>query len=139
MGEGRILKSIGNNSALVCIDSYENSVLAGRFYSNGAERWETFGSAMDFLVKMESILDALNFPQSFNSIRHFNKKVIPESKEPDSGESGTGKIATFDIRVLFRQNASWQGSVKWLEGRQEESFRSVLELMLLVHSALKSD
>jgi hypothetical protein len=40
------------------------------------------------------------------------------------------------VRVLFRQNASWQGSVTWMEGRQEESFRSALELLLLMKSAL---
>ena len=47
-----------------------------------------------------------------------------------------GKVATFFIRVLFRQNASWQGSVFWHEGKQEERFRSVLELLLLINSAL---
>jgi hypothetical protein len=40
------------------------------------------------------------------------------------------------VRVLFRQNASWQGSLTWLEEGKEESFRSVLELLLLMHSAL---
>ena len=39
------------------------------------------------------------------------------------------------MRVIFRQNASWQGSVTWLEEEKEENFRSVLELVLLMHSA----
>lgn len=34
----------------------------------------------------------------------------------------------FYIRVLFRQNATWQGSVEWPEGRRRVNFRSVLEL-----------
>jgi len=41
-----------------------------------------------------------------------------------------------NARILFRQNASWQGSVVWVEGRQEERFRSALELVLLMDSAL---
>ena len=48
----------------------------------------------------------------------------------------TGKLATFALRILFRQNASWQGSVTWLEGGQEQSFRSVLELVMLFSNAL---
>ena len=46
-------------------------------------------------------------------------------------------MATFAVRVLFRQNASWQGEVTWLEGKREESFRSVLELILLMDGALQ--
>ena len=42
------------------------------------------------------------------------------------------------VRILFRQNASWQGSVLWREGGQEERFRSALELVLLMDSALRT-
>ena len=31
---------------------------------------------------------------------------------------------TFIIRVQHRQNASWQGSVQWVEGGKEQHFRS---------------
>ena len=48
-----------------------------------------------------------------------------------------GELATFAVRIIFRQNASWQGSVVWLEGEREESFRSALELVLLMDSALR--
>ena len=48
----------------------------------------------------------------------------------------TGAKATFVVRVLFRQHTSWQGSVAWLEGHNEETFRSVLELVMLMDSAL---
>ena len=41
------------------------------------------------------------------------------------------------VRILFRQNASWQGTVLWSEGGQEERFRSALELALLLDSALE--
>ena len=51
-------------------------------------------------------------------------------------ERRTGRRATFAVRVLFRQNATWQGSVTWMEKNQEESFRSVLELLLLMNSAV---
>lgn len=40
--------------------------------------------------------------------------------------------------MIFRQHTSWQGVVIWLEQQMEQSFRSVLELILLMDSALRS-
>ena len=50
-----------------------------------------------------------------------------------------GELATFIVKVLFRQHSSWQGSVVWQEEKCEEPFRSVLELVLLLESALSGD
>ena len=50
-----------------------------------------------------------------------------------------GKEATFYLKVLFRQNASWQGTVKWMETGQEEPFRSVLELLLMMDNTTSRD
>jgi hypothetical protein len=49
-----------------------------------------------------------------------------------------GKLATFSMRLLFRQNASWQGSVYWHEGKSDENFRSALELLFLMDSAIST-
>ena len=43
----------------------------------------------------------------------------------------------FYIRVLFRQNATWQGSVEWPEGRRRMNFRSALELGEMILEALE--
>ena len=43
-------------------------------------------------------------------------------------------IATFNISVLFRQNASWQGSIVWVEKAAESQFRSVFELITQIDS-----
>ena len=64
----------------------------------------------------------------------------PVLEPPVEGVTGLapqkGKKATFLIRILFRQHASWQGSVTWLEGGGEQTFRSVMELIHLMDSAL---
>lgn len=36
---------------------------------------------------------------------------------------------TFELEVLFRQNFSWQGRLRWPEKGTETTFRSVLELI----------
>ena len=43
---------------------------------------------------------------------------------------------TFVIKILNRQNATWQGSVSWNEENQEQYFRSALELLKLIDGAL---
>lgn len=43
---------------------------------------------------------------------------------------------TFIIRILERQNATWQGSVTWIEEQREQNFRSALELLKLIDGAL---
>ena len=45
-------------------------------------------------------------------------------------------IATFQISILFRQNASWQGNVLWVDENMESQFRSALELVSLMDNAL---
>lgn len=42
---------------------------------------------------------------------------------------------TFAVRPMFRENHTLQGSVSWMEGRQQKNFRSFLELLFLMMSA----
>ena len=44
---------------------------------------------------------------------------------------------SFFIRILFRQNASWQGEIQWMEGQKTRRFRSALEMMALIHEAVE--
>lgn len=55
-----------------------------------------------------------------------------------AGELTRGNLATFEMRILFRQNASWQGELLWMEKNARQSFRSVLELITLMDSALRA-
>ena len=45
-----------------------------------------------------------------------------------------GMLATLKTRVMFRQNAEWQGNARWLEEDLCEDFSSVIELMMLIDS-----
>ena len=89
-------------------------------------------------VMMERLLDATKFPQAFSTPRAFGGDAAGRGGAAAGTGPKTGKLATFTVRVIFRQNASWQGSVSWLEGENEQRFRSVLELLLLLDSALTS-
>ena len=43
---------------------------------------------------------------------------------------------TFVVKILDRQNATWQGEVTWIEEQKVQHFRSALELLKLIDGAL---
>lgn len=133
-------KAWGNQyrATRVCIDSYAGSVPSGRICNPGITGELTFNSMIGFLLNMEELLDQMLFPQSFAVSRTFaSPPAAVACAAFGSKEEPTGKLATFVVRVLFRQSASWQGSVTWEEAGREENFRSALELLLLMDGALK--
>ena len=120
---------------VICVDSYEDKILEGRIYNVLRDSSVPFKSAVDILVKLEMLLDEAKLVQSYSVKRVFT----PNSANGSIVQAGSvedGKLATFSLKLLFRQNASWQGSVLWCDGNSEESFRSVLELLLLMDNAL---
>ena len=46
------------------------------------------------------------------------------------------EAGTFIIKIYNRQNATWQGSVTWVEEHREQKFRSALELLKLIDGAM---
>lgn len=121
----------------LCVDSFDGGVSKGFYYHAKLDKGgSTFNSLAQFLVGAEILFDSMNFPQSYTAKRSFAtiQEVEPQGRPAPCKQRG--KLATFDIRVLFRQHASWQGSVIWVEKNSEEYFRSVLELILLIDSAL---
>ena len=133
-------KATGNQyrTTMVCIDSYRDQILDGRLSNPYHDGTVPFHGLMQFIVKMEDLLDDMNFPQPYTENRVF-APVEPKTAVVNALETAPeGAAATFAVKVLFRQNASWQGSVTWLDEGREESFRSALELFLLMDSALQS-
>ena len=122
-------------TTFVCVDSYNHGILQGRFYNPYTGNSQSFESLSDFLFKTEQMLDEMEFPKAFTVTRTFASPPKKPLWAPDSHRE-PGKCATFALRILFRQNASWQGSVTWVENKQEQSFRSVLELIFLFDNAL---
>lgn len=121
----------------LCVDFYEQGVWRGRWYHPGLPGGgRKFSSLTQFLAGAEALWDGMNFPQSFTARRSFLPLPSAGGGEDSGAEPGTGARGTFIIRCLFRQNTSWQGSVRWMEGQGEQTFRSVLELILLIDSAL---
>lgn len=121
----------------VCVDSYADREMRGRaFHPLFGEGGRRFPSMMQLLVDLDSAMDEANCPQSFTSHRTFARSQEGGAVEACMQGRESGRLATFAIRMLFRQHASWQGTVTWVESGAEEAFRSVLELLFLLDSAL---
>ena len=135
------VKKWGNEyrTTTICVDSYDKSVPMGRFYNPCCPEGVHFYGVIDLIKKMETMLDENNIVQSFSALRSFAGKPVANMSGSPGETAYKGKVATFATNVLFRQNTSWQGSVSWLEGKREETFRSVLELLLLIDSAVSEE
>lgn len=45
----------------------------------------------------------------------------------------------FVLQIISNQNATWQGTVTWMDSNRQESFRSALEMIKLLDSAVEEN
>lgn len=99
----------------------------------------------DMLLKMDSFFDQIQFPMASTESRHFTK-VSRRTGRKESVRlmqnpkiiQNRGEQATFIIQVQYRQNSTWQGKIVWAEENKTQHFRSALELLKLIDSAIAS-
>ena len=60
-------------------------------------------------------------------------------RDEQDSKNLVGHKASFIVRVTIRQNATWQGSISWTERGVTKHFRSALELIKLIDSALDEE
>lgn len=135
------------NSSRICIDDYHQGDIYGRIYHVSLDQPIYFHGLLSLVREMDQHLDAYDFPQAGMQLRSFSTKESNMASREDqaavvthfSKEYIRGKLATFRTRILYRQNATWQGSIRWMEGDKEEKFRSVLEMMMLMDSCFTGE
>ncbi len=114
---------------IICVDSYEKRILRGRLNGKGPEEME-FSSLADLLVKLEDQPAEAQASETEFYLDPPKQQLSPIRK---------GAKATFELQILFKQHNSWQGLLKWREKNIEQSFKSVLELILLMDTALEDN
>ena len=123
---------------LVCLDSSS----AGRFFSPHLSREVRFSSLSDFLMLADS--QCIKPTLSQNSVRQYAFGDVYEAAlETDTPEgfnaitlNSRGEMATFLVTIHQRNHATWQGSIRWVEGKTEAYFRSAIELLRIMYSVL---
>ena len=127
-------------TSIIRVYHYEDKNPSGVFYNRYYGHEMAFGNLTRLLLLMEDMMDEMDCPQASVKSRRFTKEPkqlerfsMAQQQLPQSDEKA---IATFTVKVLFRQGASWQGKLIWKESKQEMPFRSALEMVKLMDSAL---
>ena len=125
-------------TSVIKVISYEQKNLKGLLVNPYFGQEVYFGSLPQLIFLVEGMLDDLNCPQKGMESRNFRKDDAPAQKIVKNvpQEAAGPVLASFKLNILFRQNASWQGSVIWMEKGMESQFRSLLELIMLMDSVL---
>ena len=113
MKENRMLP-IGTETFRIFVDEAEDGVIRGRVSGGTLPEETLFRSLSRLILLLEEQLDTGGAPKA---------SPIKCTETP-----------TFELDILFRQNYSWQGRLRWTKGGKEAAFRSVLEL--LIHPTL---
>jgi hypothetical protein len=101
-------------------------------------------SIWELIKTIDSDIASNRFPQ--NGIQYRSWGIQPATKPrgkvvsieaAKNGAPADPCNPTFIVQVLYRQNATWQGTIQWIEGRQTRQYRSVNELLKLMDEALE--
>lgn len=138
---------------LIRIYSYENTILTGSITNAYLNQTFFFHDVLEMASILEQIYDTLSFPQSSLSYRSFrptNRKHKQDSTYMKAGGDfmnmnkmppeleNTPEKASFLVHVQFRQHATWQGNITWVDKGVTQQFRSVLEMIRLMTDAVES-
>ena len=126
----------------ICVDEYDHHSVLGRIYYPENEKPVHFNEIGRLFIEIDRILDEIHFPESSTSGRSFKVPIQNRLKSKEKASMKKMKIqqkggkGTFVVQVQFRQHATWQGKVLWAEKNETVNFRSALELLKLIDSAL---
>lgn len=120
----------------VAITSYTHKVPCGSLSSPFYAQTMYFHSLFELILLLERIQDDLGYPEQAMDLRTFQTFATQPEHRPGQLASGARVLGTFRISIFFRQNATWQGTLHWVEKDEIANFRSVLELAKLLDSAL---
>lgn len=123
-------------TTLLAVTSYDDQNIRGYLSNPLYGKRLYFNNLTQLLFSMDRMLDELAFPQNEMQRRTFSGRSDSSPELAAPRETPVEPIASFKIKVLFRQNASWQGSIYWTDKESESQFRSVFELITLIDSAL---
>ncbi len=135
---------------LVCVDQRDIWGFNGRVYHQKLKKPKAFCDIAGMVLKMEDVFSVAKYPKASTEDRKFESskkaamKMDQHEKETEQAAQQAeteerdvkGSKATFIVKVQYRQNATWQGQVIWTEKNQTKQFRSALELIKLIDSAV---
>jgi hypothetical protein len=124
--------------SLICVDSIESSDISGLLYNPYLPGPVDFYQIADVFRILEVFFNSIRYPEaSFTGRSFLEEKTEPQQGRPapvvlqrsmteEEFEQKSGRLATFEIQVMYRKNASWQGTFRWREKDSSGYFNSAL-------------
>ena len=144
-----VVRLFAPNLITICIDEYKDGDFSGECWNQYDDEPFRFQTMTALMFQMEEMYDRWNFPQRSTNCRTFYEQEQAEERTPNpkrgkkmnlqNVQDKHGKQGTFIVQVQYRQNSSWQGQVIWAEENKRVHFRSALELMKLIDSAMAGE
>jgi len=125
-------------TSTIKVTSYDDKIICGFIENPNLEAALPFRGCPWLISILDTLQDALDFPQKTFKLRSFADTPSPtlEALEKVEQKPGQKIIASFRVSIFYRQNASWQGRIVWDDQARSSSFRSTMELIMLMDSAL---
>lgn len=136
------LRPLGSRAASTFTVRAKGILAGGDFFGTyvyeltGEEK--AFSCALQLVAGIEGCLDIVGAIPATHRYRSWQKLLGKHNADAQTGVINMGGIKgqentpTFVVRVQYRQNATWQGRISWLEGEKEASFRSAIEMLHLM-------
>lgn len=127
-------------SYVITISNHVSGDFQGTVYFPQTGRSVPFPTAWGLIKQLEADIEMNQVPQKTFEIRRWSKKAGAPKKfraEKVKYPNKECTICSFLVQVQYCRNATWQGTIHWMEGKQTRSFRSEYELLKLVEEAAK--
>ncbi len=140
----------GKNLINICVNDKRDGDFQGVLYHQYADEPISFDSVVKLLVVIEKLLDQWDFPQKSLEPRTFKlvantrntrrtnveDELVIDKLQAAYGtrniQGYSGKLGSFIVQVIFRQNATWQGQVLISENNERKEFCSAMELLRII-------
>ena len=124
-----------SNICQIAVDSFEGGLLTGSVQNAFLNYLEDFTGTIALADAMGHFIGLGSLKEDDSGGQGDDIRIIPDKMWSVYREGG--KEATFLIKILFREHSTWQGVIRWRETGEKQAFRSFMELVLLMASALE--
>ena len=135
-----VLTTTPSRSIIYLTPSHDET-MRGCIYNEYYKKVFHFQNEYEMISAMEDLFNSLAFPHASFESRSFQDKFKKIIKKVDDVMDDSMKDlrqnekTTFIVNVQYRQNATWQGTITWVEENRTQHFRSALEMLKLMEQA----
>ena len=127
---------INRGLKVITVYSYDGKIAEGTVLDTYSDKSYAFRGLVNLLFLIEELEDRCGNTEKFMEDRSIAHDIRTNVKPIEAKKRDDVPLATFGVRILFRQNASWQGQILWNDRKREACFRSVCELIKLMDDML---